>query len=66
MLYYKVDDRLNGRKWGKYTFVMNELITEKEAGGFGLIEQLSNKVNISPRNTYFMFGCRFEKQIINK
>lgn len=66
MKYFKTPARLDGRqicynsKKGLYfSFVANELFTEKEVSKMGLNTAIFEPVEISRRNIYYSFGVRF-------
>ena len=62
MLYYRVKVDNYTDKWTRETTVYNELLTEKEF--FKRFPHTPNRIfektEISKRNVYFSFGCRFE------
>ena len=67
MEFHKVNKEADQLKVSKDIFlVANELITQKEAersGFIGTLKRNSKKVKVSKFNTYWFFGCRFEKKL---
>lgn len=65
MTYYKALAEKHDYFTG-YTTVKNELITEKERNTRFryLSDSVFQKVEVSKKKTFFMFGCRFEKAAV--
>jgi len=64
MEYLKVKNSFdNYRRDDGSIYIANELYTIKESIRYGINPAFCNKIEVSSKKTYFLFGARFEKKL---
>ena len=64
MEYLKVKSSFdNYRRNDGSIYIANELYTIKEAIKYGINPTFCDKIEVSSKKTYFLFGARFEKKL---
>lgn len=62
MKYLRISKENGGYKVKNTYLVGEELYTMKQVEGLGIKESLGSIIEVNKNNTYYMFGCRFEKK----